>query len=273
MEYHWILFSVVLQLTFHPGRPRLTIAPAGAHLVVPLNGALSLHCTGQRVVQWQREAGPRIRVQVRNPDNAFRKSMVFNLLTRSGDSASIPCLATDPGLVDLRLETCHGGPLASGLRYTASLEKGVTIHDTEKADEGCYVCTGRLGVHRVQSLPYQLTVRPVPVAPPEIQLQGPKRVLLTQGQSLSLGCNTSNANGDIKIKWIPPPGSVSSLSLASASGSVSSLSLASASGSVSSLSLASASDSVSSLSLASASGSVSSLSLASASGSVSSLSL
>jgi len=48
----------------------------------------------------------------------------------------------------------------------------------------------------------------VPDAPPEIHLDAPKRVILTQGQSLSLGCNTSNANGDIRIKWITPAGSV-----------------------------------------------------------------
>ncbi|KAK0147254.1 Mast/stem cell growth factor receptor Kit [Merluccius polli] len=226
-------------------RPRPTIAPSGAHLVVPLNGPLSLRCSGQRVVQWQREGGPRVRgevrspgasvlhvpratplqmgryvcleestgeqasiyVYVRDPDNAFRRSMVFSILTRVGDSASIPCLATDPGLVDLKLESCQGGALAPGLQYSASLEKGVTIYSTEKAFEGCYVCTGRLGDARVRSRPYDLTVRPVPVAPPEIHLQAPKRVILTQGQSLSLACNTSNANGDIKLKWITPPGS------------------------------------------------------------------
>ena len=52
----------------------------------------------------------------------------------------------------------------------------------------------------------------VPVAPPEIHLQAPKRVILTRGQSLTLACNTSNANGDIKLKWITPLGSVRSRS-------------------------------------------------------------
>ncbi|CAL8309399.1 unnamed protein product [Lota lota] len=245
MEYHWILFSVVLQLTIHPGRPRPTIAPGGAHLVVPLNGPLSLHCSGQRVVQWRREAGPRVRgevrtpgmsvlhvpratpvqmgryvcleestgeqasiyVYVKDPDNAFRRSMVFNILTWVGDSASIPCLATDPALVNLRLETCKGGALAPGLQYSATLEAGITIYSTEKAYEGCYMCKGQLGEAEVYSRHYNLTVRPVPVAPPEIHLQAPKRVILTQGQSLTLACNTSNANGDIKLKWITPPGS------------------------------------------------------------------
>ncbi|XP_030228746.1 mast/stem cell growth factor receptor kita isoform X2 [Gadus morhua] len=245
MEYHWILFSVVLQLTIHPGRPRPTIAPGGAHLVVPLNSPLSLRCSGQRVVQWRREAGSRVRgevrtpgmsvlhvpratavqmgryvcleestgeqasiyVYVKDPDNAFRRSMVFNILTRVGDSVSIPCLATDPALVNLRLETCKGRALAPGLQYSATLEAGVTIYSTEKAFEGCYVCSGQLGEAEVRSGRYDLTVRPAPVAPPEIHLQAPKRMILTKGQSLSLACNTSNANGDIKLKWNTPPGS------------------------------------------------------------------
>uniref|UniRef100_A0A8C3G3G9 receptor protein-tyrosine kinase n=1 Tax=Cyclopterus lumpus TaxID=8103 RepID=A0A8C3G3G9_CYCLU len=99
-------------------------------------------------------------VSLADPDNPFRKSMVFNILTRVGDSASIPCLATDPSLDRLRLETCSGGPPASGLQFTASLERGVVIRNTQKAFEGCYVCTGRLGREGVRSHDYYLTVRP-----------------------------------------------------------------------------------------------------------------
>lgn len=86
--------------------------------------------------------------------------MVFNILTRVGDNASIPCLATDPSLDNLRLEACSGGAPASGLRSSPSLERGIVIHNTQKAFEGCYVCTGRLGRERVQSHRYYLTVRP-----------------------------------------------------------------------------------------------------------------
>uniref|UniRef100_A0A8C5AZB0 receptor protein-tyrosine kinase n=1 Tax=Gadus morhua TaxID=8049 RepID=A0A8C5AZB0_GADMO len=87
-------------------------------------------------------------------------SMVFNILTRVGDSVSIPCLATDPALVNLRLETCKGRALAPGLQYSATLEAGVTIYSTEKAFEGCYVCSGQLGEAEVRSGRYDLTVRP-----------------------------------------------------------------------------------------------------------------
>ncbi len=95
-----------------------------------------------------------------DPDNPFRKSMVFNILTREGDAASIPCLATDPSLDSLRLETCSSGALPSGLQFTASLEQGITIHNTQKAYEGCYVCTGRLKEEYVRSHVYSLTVKP-----------------------------------------------------------------------------------------------------------------
>lgn len=86
--------------------------------------------------------------------------MVFNILSREGDAASIPCLATDPSLDNLRLETCSSGALASGLQYSSSLEQGISIQNTQKAYEGCYVCTGRLREERVRSHDYYLTVRP-----------------------------------------------------------------------------------------------------------------
>uniref|UniRef100_A0A8C7G1E7 receptor protein-tyrosine kinase n=1 Tax=Oncorhynchus kisutch TaxID=8019 RepID=A0A8C7G1E7_ONCKI len=88
------------------------------------------------------------------------KTMVFSILTRAGDSASIPCLATDPGVVNLSLEPCHGGALPTGLHYVASLERGMVIFDTQKAFEGCYICTGRLGSAHVKSHHYDLNVRP-----------------------------------------------------------------------------------------------------------------
>lgn len=95
-----------------------------------------------------------------DPDNPFRKSMVPNILTREGDAASIPCLATDPNLENLRLETCSGRALASGLQFSASLEQGIIIHETQKAYEGCYVCTGILIDEYVRSNDYTLTVKP-----------------------------------------------------------------------------------------------------------------
>ncbi|CAB1324124.1 unnamed protein product, partial [Coregonus sp. 'balchen'] len=244
MEYHWVLFSVLIQLSFQTGSARPTITPRGLHLVIPLNAPLSLLCQGDQVVQWQREDRPKLRgeertngasilkipraqpghmgryicleertgeqssvyVYVKDPDNAFRKTIVFSILTRAGDSASIPCLATDPGVVNLRLEPCHGSALPNGLHYAASLERGIVIYDTKKAFEGCYICTGRLGGALVKSHNYDLTVRPVPDVPPMIEMQGPKRVVLTRGQNLTLTCSTTNVNGDIKLKWAAPPG-------------------------------------------------------------------
>uniref|UniRef100_A0A8D3EAR8 receptor protein-tyrosine kinase n=1 Tax=Scophthalmus maximus TaxID=52904 RepID=A0A8D3EAR8_SCOMX len=93
-------------------------------------------------------------------DNPFRKSMVFNILTRVGDVATIPCLATDPSLDNLRLETCSSSALASALQYSASLEQGIVIQNTQKAYEGCYVCTGKLRERYIRSHDYYLTVRP-----------------------------------------------------------------------------------------------------------------
>ncbi|XP_039984699.1 mast/stem cell growth factor receptor kita isoform X1 [Xiphias gladius] len=248
MEYHWILLSVFLHLTFHPGNAKPIITPTEQdHLVIDLHKPFELHCKGEKEMQWLREERPNAKLRgekkiegmstlhipkaqpghmgryiclekssgekasvyiyVRDPGNPFRKSMVFNILTRVGDTVSIPCLATDPSLDNLRLETCSGRALASGLQYTASLEQGIIIHNTEKAFEGCYVCTGKLMERHITSHNYNLTVRPVPVAPPVIQMQAPKRVILTRDDSLSLTCNTTNVNGEIKLWWVTPPGS------------------------------------------------------------------
>lgn len=245
MEYHWILLAVFLHLTFHPGNTRPTITPVGPHLVVPLAAPFELRCQGEKEMQWQREDRLKVRgekkvagmstlrisraqpvhmgryicleestrektsiyIFVKDPDNPFRKSMVFSILTRVGDTASISCLATDPSLDNLHLETCSGRALASGLQYTASLGQGIVIHNTQKAYEGCYVCSGRLSGDSVRSHAYSLTVKPVAVAPPVIEMQATKRVILTRDESLSLTCNTTNVNGEITLKWVTPPGS------------------------------------------------------------------
>lgn len=257
MEYHWILLSVFLQLTFHPGDCKPTITPissnlvvsthltVGPHLVVELNGPFGLRCQGEKVMYWRREDRIKVRgekqtdgmstlhvlkaqpvhmgryicieevsgeeasiyIFVKDPDNPFRKSMVSKILTREGDTASIPCLATDPSLDNLHLETCSSKALASGLQFTASLQQGIIIHNTQKAYEGCYVCRGRLREEDVKSHDYILTVKPVPVAPPVIEMQAPKRVILIRHENLSLTCNTSNINGEIQLKWVTPPGS------------------------------------------------------------------
>uniref|UniRef100_A0AAY5KGJ6 receptor protein-tyrosine kinase n=1 Tax=Esox lucius TaxID=8010 RepID=A0AAY5KGJ6_ESOLU len=141
-----------------------------------------------------------------DPENAFRKTMVFSVLARVGDSIAIPCLATDPAMVNLRLEPCHGGALPAGLHYLPSLERGMVIDNTQKAFEGCYICTGRLDGVLVKSRDYDLTVRPGKNH--TIFMRGPKSLVLTRGQTLTLTCSTTNVNGDIKLKWTSPPGTV-----------------------------------------------------------------
>ncbi|KAK2835865.1 hypothetical protein Q5P01_016349 [Channa striata] len=244
MEYHWILLSVFL--TFHPGNSKPIITPAvQGHLVVDLNKRLELHCKGEKEMQWLWEDRRSVRWQnmvdgmstlnipkaqpvhmgryicremnsgeqtsiyiyVRDPDNPFRKPMVFKILTRVGETVSIPCLATDPSLDNLHLETCSSEALASGLQYTASLQQGIIINNTEKDFEGCYVCTGRLREKLVRSNNYYLTVKPVPIAPPVIKMQVPKRVILTRNEKLSLTCNTTNVNAELRLQWVTPPGS------------------------------------------------------------------
>ncbi|XP_039548665.1 mast/stem cell growth factor receptor kita isoform X2 [Pimephales promelas] len=250
MEYHCVLFTVLLQLIIQPGRSRPTITPDGPWLTVPLNGDFSLRCQSNSSVRWMREdrptrtlkeeqrqgqltvlkmskAGPQhmgkyscceetgekssIYVYVKaflsaDPENPFRRSIVFDIVAGEGETATIPCLATDPNMMELHLQKCDGLPLPNSLRYSSSIETGVVLEAVRKDFEGCYVCVGTLEGATVKSGQYLLTVRLVPGAPPLITLAQPQRVLLTQGEKLSLSCSTSNVNSDITIKWKAPRG-------------------------------------------------------------------
>ncbi|CAI5640169.1 unnamed protein product [Oreochromis niloticus] len=244
MEYHWILLSVFLQLTFHPGDTKPTITPARPHIVVQLNEPFKLHCQGENRIQWKRERSKlpaaneidgmltysikkalpsqmgryicqeegskeeaSIYVYVKDPGNPFRKLKVYRYVTHEGENASFPCLATDPDLENMHLETCSSKSLPPGLQFSASLEHGIYMHNTQKAYEGCYVCAGRLHGKDVRSGQFHLSVVPVPTAPPVVELQPSTRVILTRGERFSLTCNTSNANREISITWVTPPGS------------------------------------------------------------------
>uniref|UniRef100_A0A8B9RK76 receptor protein-tyrosine kinase n=1 Tax=Astyanax mexicanus TaxID=7994 RepID=A0A8B9RK76_ASTMX len=198
MEYQWVLLSFLLQCIFRPGSSRLTISPDQPALTVPLNDKLVLRCRSEGPVQWQREDRPgrnvrdeqrrdnesvititkaklhhmgryvcleqhsgeksSIYVYVKDPDNAFRRAIITDIMAGAGDVASIPCLATDPSMTDLRLETCNNLPLPAGMRYTASTETGVSVSSTQPAYEGCYVCVGTLNGNTVKSVEYQLSV-------------------------------------------------------------------------------------------------------------------
>ncbi|XP_028300112.1 mast/stem cell growth factor receptor kita isoform X3 [Gouania willdenowi] len=245
MEHRWILLFVFLQLIFYPGNAKPIITPARPYLVVALDAPFSLECQSEDSTEWKQEERPKplttkaihgirtlhipkalprhigryiceekdskeqasIYIYVKDPENPFRKSMVYNILSREGNSASIPCLATDPSLDNLSLKTCSGKALAPGLEYTASLEQGIVISNAQQAYEGCYVCTGKLMKQPVRSHDYYLTVKPVAIAPPLIEMEQSGRMILIRDESLSLSCNTTNVNGLISLKWVTPPGS------------------------------------------------------------------
>ncbi|KAM9479338.1 mast/stem cell growth factor receptor Kit-like isoform 4-T4 [Salvelinus alpinus] len=149
MEYHWVLFSVLLQLSFQTGSARPTITPRGLHLVIPLNIPFSLLCQGDQVVQWKREDRPKLRGEER---------------TNGSSVLNIP-----------RAQPGHMG------RY-------ICLEERTGEQSSIYVYVK------------------VPDVPPVIELRGPKRVVLTRGQNLTLTCSTTNVNGDIKLKWAAPPG-------------------------------------------------------------------
>uniref|UniRef100_A0A671LUY6 Mast/stem cell growth factor receptor Kit n=1 Tax=Sinocyclocheilus anshuiensis TaxID=1608454 RepID=A0A671LUY6_9TELE len=183
---------------FLSARSRPTITPEGPQLIVPLNDDFSLHCQSDSSVRWLREdrptrilkeqrqgqvtvlkvskAGPQhmgkyscreeasgekssIYVYVKDPENPFRRNIMFDFVAGEGETTTLPCLATDPRMTDLHLQKCDGQPLPNSLRYSSSIETGITLEDVRKDFEGCYVCVGTLEGNTVKSGQYQLNVR------------------------------------------------------------------------------------------------------------------
>ncbi len=84
---------------------------------------------------------------------------MFDFVAGEGEMTTLPCLATDPHMTDLHLQKCDGQPLPNSLRYSSSIETGITLEDVRKDFEGCYVCVGTLEGNTVKSGQYQLNVR------------------------------------------------------------------------------------------------------------------
>uniref|UniRef100_A0A8C9WJT7 receptor protein-tyrosine kinase n=1 Tax=Scleropages formosus TaxID=113540 RepID=A0A8C9WJT7_SCLFO len=144
--------------------------------------------------------------QIFNPSHAFRKTIMKSILGKMGESCVIPCHPTDPGVADLQLATCDGGPLPQELKFSVSVEHGITISSLRQSFSGCYVCTAVLDGAPVKSDDYTLIVRPVPEHLPVLHFSEKETVILTVGRSFRLTCNTSNINSNFSLHWIPPPG-------------------------------------------------------------------
>ncbi|KPP64899.1 hypothetical protein Z043_116713 [Scleropages formosus] len=146
-----------------------------------------------------------------------------SILGKMGESCVIPCHPTDPGVADLQLATCDGGPLPQELKFSVSVEHGITISSLRQSFSGCYVCTAVLDGAPVKSDDYTLIVRPVncevslrsemlrcdssvPEHLPVLHFSEKETVILTVGRSFRLTCNTSNINSNFSLHWIPPPG-------------------------------------------------------------------
>ncbi|XP_062376526.1 KIT proto-oncogene, receptor tyrosine kinase b [Sardina pilchardus] len=243
MGYTWILFAIQILFTILTGWAKPQVSPEFPEVVVLKGRRLQLSCRDdQGQVRWQREKGRRVEgrlekddrsliivpsaqdqhmgrytcvngatqeessiyVYVKDPANAFVRSRVNDWMVREGEPWVVPCLVTDPAMVDLSLETCEGVPLPRGLVYTASPQRGILVANLTKDQEGCYVCTGRLGGTAVKSSDYIIEVRLVPDRAPDISLSRRENAILTKGQEFELVCAAANVNYDFSVKWITP---------------------------------------------------------------------
>ncbi|KAM9385978.1 mast/stem cell growth factor receptor kita isoform 2-T2 [Pholidichthys leucotaenia] len=245
MEYHWILLSVFLQLTFQPGSAKPVITPSEPRLTIRINEPFELHCRGEGTIQWKRkdfqtalaakEIDGMLSLQVRraqlnhlgryycqeksskeqasiyvfvkDPENPFRKILLNKIVGNLGGTAFFPCLATDPDTDNLHLETCSRGALAPGIQVSVNLEKGITIHNVQKHNEGCYMCVGTLKEQTVRSDNFELQVVEGPQSPPVIKMQPSDRVFLIRGEQLLLTCKAYNIPRSTNISWITPDSS------------------------------------------------------------------
>lgn len=94
-----------------------------------------------------------------DPQNVFQRTMVNNILVRSGENCTIPCLVTDPDVTLMALESCDGQPLPSSMSYRSNLQQGVIISNVRKEYDGCFVCVGQLAGVKVTSSQYTVDVR------------------------------------------------------------------------------------------------------------------
>ncbi|XP_061685229.1 KIT proto-oncogene, receptor tyrosine kinase b [Syngnathoides biaculeatus] len=145
-----------------------------------------------------------IYVYVKDPVNAFQRTMVNGILVRAGENCTIPCLVTNPEVTPVALRTCDGRPLPSAMSYWTHREQGVVIGNARKDFEGCYVCVGRLGEDQVTSSQYTVDVRLVPEVLPVITLSQREKVILRKGENFELTCSSSNVNPDFNVKWDYP---------------------------------------------------------------------
>ncbi|KAI3353268.1 hypothetical protein L3Q82_019803, partial [Scortum barcoo] len=146
-----------------------------------------------------------IYVYVKDPLNAFQRTMVNVILVRAGENYTIPCLVTDPEVTLLALETCDGRPLPYGMTFHSDLQRGVIISNVRKEYEGCYVCVGQLGGVKVTSSQYTMDVRLVPDVPPVVALSQKDTVILRKGERFEITCSSTNVNPDFSLKWDFPP--------------------------------------------------------------------
>uniref|UniRef100_A0A8C7ZP76 receptor protein-tyrosine kinase n=1 Tax=Oryzias sinensis TaxID=183150 RepID=A0A8C7ZP76_9TELE len=145
-----------------------------------------------------------IYVYIKDPHNAFQRSMVNGILVRAGENCTIPCLVTDPEVRNMTLETCDKQPLPSGLSYRSNLQQGIIISNARKEYEGCYVCVGQLDRLTFRSIQYTVDVRLVPELGPVISLSHKDMVILKAGEPFKLTCNSTNVNPDFSLKWDYP---------------------------------------------------------------------
>uniref|UniRef100_A0A3P9M0M3 Mast/stem cell growth factor receptor n=1 Tax=Oryzias latipes TaxID=8090 RepID=A0A3P9M0M3_ORYLA len=145
-----------------------------------------------------------IYVYIKDPHNAFQRSMVNGILVRAGENCTIPCLVTDPEVRNMALEMCDKQPLPSGLSYRSNLQQGIIISNARKEYEGCYVCVGQLDQLTFRSIQYTVDVQLVPELGPVISLSHKDMVILKAGEPFKLTCNSTNVNPDFSLKWDYP---------------------------------------------------------------------
>nr|XP_057925311.1 KIT proto-oncogene, receptor tyrosine kinase b isoform X2 [Doryrhamphus excisus] len=176
----------------------------GGVVVVKVPAAQAYHMGRYTCINNSTQEHSSIYVYVKDPVNAFQRTMVNVILVRAGENCTIPCLVTDPEVTLLALETCDGRPLPSNMNYWTHREQGVIIGNTRKEFEGCYVCVGQRGGDNVTSSQYTVDVRQVPDVLPIITLSERGKVILRKGERFEVTCSSSNVNPDFNVKWDYP---------------------------------------------------------------------
>uniref|UniRef100_A0A8C4XCN2 receptor protein-tyrosine kinase n=1 Tax=Erpetoichthys calabaricus TaxID=27687 RepID=A0A8C4XCN2_ERPCA len=239
--YRWILVVVSVHCTVQ-GLNVPVIEPSSSDITVDVHGELKLSCKGDDNVIWvpksrrfkkfvrkegkssvfqiqaavemtgtytctyegAKDLNASIYVYVKDPTQFFYiDTYAYHKLEQEGASVLLPCILTDPSIVDVSLKMANGSEPPRGMNYTFDSKRGITIQNAQPHFSGDYVCYGRKGEDWKYSRAFSFNIYPKLRHPPYVSLERTTHVRIV-GESFNISCTTFNLNFNYNVTWKYP---------------------------------------------------------------------